>query len=343
MRGRRTSRREAKFIINRGASGPAGAMHDKRNIGMVIRSKGFFYNSARVAAFVLVGLMTTWSCAPAQAQSVIASVNGDPLTNVDLVEREKLLRALGEPSSSSDAMESLIRSRVEAGIANKFNIKVTKNQYGSVLQYYAERRHTNAQALYQRLLHSGAGAEHVNNFLSIETAFLIYAHALNRAVQVGDAATQAEIAKNKTLADLRSYTIRQVMIAVSPSSGIAGLRHAVSEMNAVRARFHNCDEGVKLTSEFHDLIVRDPLTRTSSQLGDQLTAVLNKTPVGHLTQPSRDSTGLVAIAVCSRKKASSDEIKAAAREIVLGRIIRKDAEDIYKKLRAQAVIVKPGK
>jgi hypothetical protein len=69
---------------------------------MAIKSKGFFRNSARAAAFVLFGLTTAWPGAPAQAQAIVASVNGDPLTNVDLVEREKLLRALGLPSSSAE-------------------------------------------------------------------------------------------------------------------------------------------------------------------------------------------------------------------------------------------------
>ena len=95
-----------------------------------------------------------------------------------------------------------------------------------------------------------------------------------------------------------------------------------------------------MASALPDVVVREPMTRTSSALGEQLSDLLNKTPVGHLTPPSRDSSGLMALALCARDKARADAAREQAAQLVLARKIIGEAEKLYKELRATAVIVK---
>jgi len=276
----------------------------------------------------------------AQAQSIVATINGDPVTTQDLANREKVLRALGLPSSGSDAMESLIKSRVEADEINKFGIRVKSDELGPTYYYFAERAHTSAQAIQQRLARSGADSKHVENFLQIHQAFTIYARARNRAVEVSEKDIDAELARDPKLAGELSYTIRQVVVTVPPSGGVAGLQQAAKEMADLKARFTDCASGVKMASASPNVVVREPVTRTTSALGDQLADLLNKTPVGHLTAPSRDSAGLVALALCEKTKAKGDAAREQASQRILARKIAADAENLYKELRATAVIVK---
>jgi peptidyl-prolyl cis-trans isomerase SurA len=44
---------------------------------------------------------------PAFAQAIIASINGDPITNIDIDERMKMLRVLHKPATREAAIESL--------------------------------------------------------------------------------------------------------------------------------------------------------------------------------------------------------------------------------------------
>jgi peptidyl-prolyl cis-trans isomerase SurA len=276
----------------------------------------------------------------ARAQSIIATINGDPVTSEDLANREKVLRALGRPASASDALESLVKSRVEADEINKFAIRVKPDELGPTYYEFAERAHTTPQAIQQRLARSGASAKHIENFLEIHQAFTIYARARNRAVEVSEEEINAELARDPKLKSEMSYTLRQVVVAVPPQSGAAGLQKAAKQMQDLRARFDGCASGVKMAEALPDVVVREPVTRTSSALGDQLADLLNKTPVGHLTAPSRDSTGLVALALCERGKARSDAARDQASQRVLARKIVADAEKLYKELRATAVVVK---
>ncbi len=159
-------------------------------------------------------------------------------------------------------------------------------------------------------------------------------------MDASEADIQAEIARDPKLAHAQTYALRQVLITVPPNAPPAEIEAAAKEMQTLHARFTDCESGAKLVSEYHNLVVREPITRTSAQLGDQLTGLLEKTPVGHLTPASRDSQGVVSLAVCSRTAANQDSLKDSARERVLARKINSDADQLYQELRKTAVIVK---
>jgi peptidyl-prolyl cis-trans isomerase SurA len=294
----------------------------------------------RHLGFACLGLAALLVGSPARAQVVIATINSDPVTSIDVDERVKLLRALGEPASPDAALESLIKSRLEAGEVNKFNIRVSANELAPTMNYFAQRAHVTSEVLAQRLQAAGLNKKHVENFLSIHQAFNIYAHARNRAREVGEAELKAEVERDPKLRNQQTYVLRQIVIAVQPSAGVAGLQAAGKRMEALRAKFTDCESGAKLAAEMPDVVVREPVTRTTSQLGEQFTSALDKTPVGHLTPPSRDQLGLAALALCSRKPATLDSVRELAQAQILARYIQTDADALYKELRVNAVIVK---
>jgi peptidyl-prolyl cis-trans isomerase SurA len=311
---------------------------------MVLRSLIDVNGKSRLLALALLGLgfLATLPVVGVRAQTVVASVNGDPITTYDIAEREKLLRALSQPSSPQAAMNSLIESRVKAVEINKYNIKLSASELGPTYNYYAEKGHMTVQALSQRLGADHVDPKHAENFFSIHQAFELYVRARNRGVEVSTTAINAEVGRDRKLASEQTFVLRQVVLIVPPSSGEAGLQAAVKKMESMRARFTDCESGAKLARESGDFVIRESMTRTSSQLGDQLTDLLNKTPVGHLTASSRDSTGIAAIAVCEKKAAGADAAKDLAQQKLLQQIVDRQAQALYEELRSRAVIVKKG-
>jgi peptidyl-prolyl cis-trans isomerase SurA len=311
--------------------------------GMTIKSM-FFSIHARAIALALAGLTFSSvaglvACGTARAQSIVATVNGDPITTFDISEREKLLSALGLPSSATAALESMVKSRLEAGEINKFGIKISANEFGPAVQYYAERAHVSTEAMGARLQNAHVDNKHLENFLSIQTGFNMYTRARNRAVEVSQSDIDAEIARDKKLANQQTYVIRQVLLAVPPETGAAGLQQAAKQMEALHSRFTDCATGAKLVAEYPSLVVREPITRTSSQLNEQLTGMLDKLPIGHLSPASRDPSGIVALALCSRSASKSDAAREAAQQRILARKIQHEADKLYEEIRSHAVIV----
>jgi peptidyl-prolyl cis-trans isomerase SurA len=236
----------------------------------------------------------------------------------------------------------MIETRVKAGEINKFGIRVSGSELGPTLNYYADKAHMTLQTMSQRISAAHIDPKHVENYFSIQQAFDLYARARNRAVEASQKDVDAELSKDKKLANEQSYTLRQIVLILSNTANEAAVGEAAKKMENLRSRFTSCDSGVKIASESGQFVVRDPVTRTTSQLGDQFVAVLDKTPVGHLTPPSRDSSGLIAIALCARKAADSDATKDVAQQKVLQRIVKTQAQQIYDELRANAVVVKKG-
>lgn len=306
------------------------------------RVKRFFGDRSRLIALALLGFLAVLPVAGARAQAIVGTVNGDPITTLDLAEREKLLRAIGQPSSSSAALDSMIETRVKAGEVNKYGIHVSGSELGPTLNYYAEKGHMTLPVMSQRIQAAHVDQKHVENFFSIQQAFDLYARARNRAIEVSKADLDAELASDKKLANEKSYTLRQVVLILSNTASPAAIGEAAKKMEGLRARFTDCDSGMKIANASGEFVVREPITRTSSQLGEQLTELLDKTPPGHLTPPSRDSTGLVAIAVCSRKAADSDTAKDLAQQKIMQRIIKAQAQKLYEEMRGRAVVVKKG-
>lgn len=280
--------------------------------------------------------------ASAQAQSLVATVNGAPITNIDLAEREKLLRAIGLPSSPDAAMESVIKEKIEATEAAKYGIKAGASDVGPVLQSIADRVHMTPEALTARIQSAHIDGEHLKNYLSATESFYIYAHALNRAVEASESEIRDEMARQKSQGKAQtSYTIRQVIVTVSPSEGAAGLQAAAKTLEGLRARFTDCTSGEKIAIAIPNVVVREPITRMSSQIGEPLKNLLDKTPVGHLTAPSRDTTGIVSLALCEKTTdTNSQAAKDAVAQRIVARRVEEDAEKLYKDLRKSAVIVK---
>ncbi len=279
--------------------------------------------------------------APALAQAVVATINSDPVTSFDLSEREKLLRVLHMPASPAAALDSLIKERLQAHELDKFGIKIKDSEIGPTVTRYAERAHIRPEVLEQQIKAAHVDEGNFKAMMVAEQGFLIYAHARNRGLEISEEEIRAELAKERQKKKPMQYVLRQIIIAVPSGAGVAGLEGAVKEMTALHARFTDCVSGAKIAEQTPNAIVREQITRSSAQLPDQLRELFDKTPEGHLTPPSRDQSGIAALAVCSKSAAKDD---TAEREAISSRLlsarIEKDAEALYQELRARAVIVK---
>jgi peptidyl-prolyl cis-trans isomerase SurA len=165
--------------------------------------------------------------------------------------------------------------------------------------------------------------------------------ALNKGVEASETQVREELAKQGAKGAGTAYTVQQIIFTVSPTASPAELAARAHEVEQLRARFTDCDYGIPLARAINDVTVRDPLIRTSLEINDSLRELLDKTPVGHLTAPSRTTSGLEMVAVCSKGPAKDD---TAARQAIAQKLLAaKVAEDSarrLKELRDRAVIVK---
>src|SRR5579875_581529 len=278
---------------------------------------------------------------PAFAQSIVASINGDPITNIDIDERMKMLRVLHKTATRDAAIESLFRDRLEIQETNKFNVDLKDSDIGQQIVKAAKDLKMTPEALVGALDHAGVTADHYKAHFRADMAFFILVQALNKGVEASEEQVRAELAKQGgKAASGTEYTVREIIFAIPHGATTESLNARAHEAEELRTRFTDCESGLPMARAVNDVTVRDPLIKTSLEMNDALRQLLDKTPTGHLTQPQRSSEGLEMIAVCSKGAAKDDSAaRTAISQKILAAHIEADSERRLKELRSKAVIV----
>lgn len=279
---------------------------------------------------------------PVRAQEIVATVNGAPITSWDITEREKLLRAMRQPATYDDALNSMIDDLLKLGETQKFKITVSSRDIGQQLAIEANGMHMAPTALMAALQHAGVSEQHIKDHFSADLQFNMMVQAYNKGVDPSEEAIRSEIAKDggKSAAGI-DYKLHQVIFTLHGKNIIAEAQDRIKVAEQLRARFDNCADGLPIARAMDNVAVKDEIIRNSLQISDQLKDLLDKTPVGHLTPPERTADGIEMIAVCS-KGASTDEttIRKEVSQRLLSAEIKADAARRLTELRSYAVIVK---
>ena len=293
-----------------------------------------------VLAVVLGAAMPTLM-APARAQVIALAVNGDPITTVDLEQRMKLLRALRKPATRDAAVESMIADRLKMREAVRYGVTIKDNEIGEGVTTIAGKMKISPQQLLADIQRNGVEKDHFVGFFKSELGFDILVKALNKGVEASEVAVRAELAKGGGKASVTEYKMRQVVLTLNPSDGEAAIAARAKEAESLRSHFTNCASGLPYARSLQGVAVREPLTRTSTSLSGPLRELLDKTPVGHLTPPSRSASGLEMVAICERGAPKDDtELRKAISDRLLQAHIDEDAAARLKDMRARAVIDK---
>ncbi|MCI0467546.1 MAG: hypothetical protein L0Y57_11160 [Beijerinckiaceae bacterium] len=279
---------------------------------------------------------------PAFAQVIVATINGDPITDIDIDERMKMLRVLRKPASRDAAIESLFTDRLKIREAGKFSINPRDSDIGQQVVSTAKDLKLAPEALIAALQQAGVTGEHFKAYFRAELGYDVLVQALNKGVEASEEQVRAELAKQGgQAASGTEYTVRQVIFAVPRTATPAALTERAHEAERLREKFTSCDSGIPAARAMSDVTVRDPIIKTTVEITEGLRQLLDKTPVGHLTAPQRSADGIEMIAVC-RKGASKDD--SAARTVIAQKLltahIAADAERRVRELRAKAVVVK---
>ncbi len=132
----------------------------------------------------------------ARAQAIIATVNGAPITNWDVAEREKLLRAMRKPASYDDAFSSMVDDQLKLGETDKFKIKASDSEIGQQIALEATLMNMAPAALMAAIQRSGVSTQHLKDHFGADFEFNLMVQAYNKGVDASESAIRAEMAKD---------------------------------------------------------------------------------------------------------------------------------------------------
>lgn len=292
---------------------------------------------------LLIGLAALFSfIGPATAQ-VAALVNGEPVTAVDVAQRIKLLElTTHKKATKQEALEELINEKIKLQQAKRQTIEITDAKVDRTLGVMAQR---GGRKLADFLDGLGKAGIDVPRFKTRMRADIAWREVLEQnspgMFQVRDADLVAILTARGEQAQTKAtqYSLQQIVLVV-PRGAPEGVRAGrLKEAESLRTRFTNCETGVPIAREIREVVVKDPVVRTSTDLGTQYKKLLDSTADGRMTPPEITTTGIEVVAVCSRREVIADiSSRREFREELLTRRLGEFEKSYLDRLRKQSII-----
>lgn len=278
----------------------------------------------------------------AHAQAIITTVNGDPITDLDVVQRIKLLHALRQPATREAALNSLVDDQLMLQETRQYKMKANDSEIGQQIVRTANEMKITPQVLFAQIQQAGVPEAHYKEHFAAIITFDSLIQAFHKGVEPSETQIRAELAKeNGKTAGNTEYKVRQVIFVVPTTAGPAAASGRMEAAQQLRVSFADCASGLQVARSMDNVAVKDEIVRNSAQLSAPLKKLLDMTPVGHLTAPQRTPDGIEMIAVCSKGASTDDSaLQTAISTRLLNAQIEVAAAKRLKELRAHAIIVK---
>ena len=251
------------------------------------------------------------SSSTARAQQVVAFVNGQPITTLDVEHRMKFIQlSTKKPATRKEAIDSLIDEILEVAEAKRFTIDVPDSEVENSYKNVAQRMGIDAEKLTQILTTAGASGDTLKRRLRAQLAWSNLVRGRYKAsleIRDKDVEAQLQLHKSDEKPDVGyEYIMRPVVLIVPRGSPDAAYEARKRDAEALRSRFQNCNDGVAFARALADVAVRDQVSKYSADLAQQLREILNHTAIGHLTPPETTAEGVQMFAICDKKETKSD-------------------------------------
>jgi peptidyl-prolyl cis-trans isomerase SurA len=260
---------------------------------------------ALTAAACLVAALAAAS-SPALAQCV--AVNGALITNYDIEQRAKFNMVSNDRQQPrKEIIEELIDDKLKVQAARRDKIDLTDKDVDQQYADLARRMHLTPGQLTQALNEGGIDATTLKAKILADISWRYIVESQQKGAQ-------AEVGYD--------YTLRPILF-LAPGGNAALMEARRKDADALRARFASCEAGLTEARAQHDVIIREPITKNSSDLAPALREILNKTEVGHLTPPEMTLRGVELFALCDKKETDPETAEKRINQGYLSRLRRR--------------------
>jgi peptidyl-prolyl cis-trans isomerase SurA len=304
---------------------------------VVIRSRArrFF------VASMLATALATAVVSGARAQQIVALVNGQPITALDVEHRSKFMQMrTNKAPPRKEVIDSLIDEILEINEAKRFTLEISDAAVDEAFSTVAQRMNLDAQKLAQVLASKGASADTFKRQLRAQMAWTSLVRGrYKESLEVRDREVEAQLKPEAKDQVGYEYIMNPVVFIVQRGSPDGAFEARKQDAEALRTRFQSCNDGIPFARALKDVAVRDQVSKYSADLPQQLRGILDGTPVGHLTPPERTAEGVQMFAVCAKRETKTDTPgKREVRDQLLQQKFGAKAKRYLENLRRAAMI-----
>ncbi len=297
----------------------------------------------RRAAFTVALALLFAAPVTARAQQVVAMVNGDPITSYDIDQRIRLTQVSTQKTPGrQEVIQELVDEHLKIQLLRRYAIEGMDTEVNTAFANMAGRMRMTPQQFTELLAKSGVSAKTLKSKIKADITWSQVIRAKYQSgLQINEKDILAKLEESK-VEDKQAYdyTLRPILFVVPRGSPDAVRLARVKEAEALRARFTDCQSGVRLARGMRDVAVRPSVTRSSADLPPALREILEKTEIGRLSAPEPTAQGIEVYALCAKKESGSDNTlgKRKIREELFSSQFEIYSKRYMKELRSHAMI-----
>jgi len=292
----------------------------------------------RVLSAIIVGLALLLLAVPASAATVRVKVNGDPITDIQIAQRQALMTLEGKRGQKA-AVDELVNEALELQEAKRLGFTVAETDIDDAVLGLARQLKLSVSNLNKVLTDRGFGMQTLRDRLRAQIAWSkVTSTAVSARVTISEADIDKEAKAKLTAANSFDYILKEVLFLMPNGQGSASARTA--QANQYRKSFSGCDSAVQLALSYTDAAVRDIGRRHATQFPDALAKELSTLGVGGITKPRVIQGGVQMLAVCA-KETSTDTTFIAndLRQNAGNGALKTEVDKYLAELKAKAQIV----
>jgi peptidyl-prolyl cis-trans isomerase SurA len=253
----------------------------------------------RAASAMIMGVVLSLAAAlPALAQNVRVTVDGTPITDLQIAARVKLFAIEGNNTGSRGATEQLINEALQIAEAKRLGVTVSNAQIDDALLQIARNMNVSQDKLISMLQQGGVSTETLRDRLRAAIAWnAVTERAIMPQVQISELELDQQAATQVQQFQTFDYILKEIIFVGSGSSGRSG------QANKYRSNFAGCDTAVDLSLAYTDAAVIDVGRRHATQLPEAIAKELAGLNVGGITKPRVVESGVSMLAVCEKTQA----------------------------------------
>jgi peptidyl-prolyl cis-trans isomerase SurA len=296
-----------------------------------------------VVATIMVTMIVLATTLASPAQTVVAVVNGEPITALDVESRMKFMHlSTQKQPARPDVVNELIDEKLKIREGKRWGIEHTDAEIDSMYANMASRMHQSADQLTQNLQKASVNPQTLKTKIRADSVWqqLVrgrFAPSLQLNEKDVELALQAKNQSGQSTTAIE-YTLRPILLLVAPGSQPATFDAKRKEAEALRTRFKSCEGGLA-AARATGAVVRDQVIRNSGDLTPELLKILDAVPIGQLTAPEVTRHGVEMWAICGKQDSKADApIKKQTREALATERFEQQSKTYLQRLRRESLI-----
>jgi peptidyl-prolyl cis-trans isomerase SurA len=293
-----------------------------------------------VAAALALGLATAGLPGATLAQQVAVIVNGAPITTYDIEQRTKFnTLSTHKTPTRQEVVEELIDEKLKVQAGERYKLEVGDSDVDNAYANMSKRMHLTPEQLTQALAHAGIDAATLKARIKSDIAWQqIVRGKFQSSLQVRDKDIRDKLKDDKKEVAYE-YILRPILFIVPPGATEQVIDGRKREAEALRARFENCDTGLRFAGALRDVAVRDQIVKSSADLQPEMRKLLEEVAVGKLTSPDVTAQGIQMFALCAKRENQVDSAATKeARDEMFAAQFQAKSKRYLEDLRRQAMI-----